>query len=174
VLSIKIQTVADAIVRQFLLDPGGRDNEALHIAIDASISDYEGNESFSDRRGLHLLYYLPKGYASVTVFSAITRSPFTKPWEVGGMQWEHETTHDSCWRDVRVFSELYFDMCQCINDDRANAGLEAKAPALMTENNHFRLFGNLFDWIPVEVSTDPNDKNNYQRLVKVSRKPLTQ
>jgi hypothetical protein len=173
VLSIKIQTVAEAIVRQFLIEPRGRDNEALHIELDVSMSDYEGCDEYCDRRGLHLLYYLPKGHASVTVFSAITKRPFSKPWEVEQWQWKHEITHDSCWRDIRVFSELYFDMCERINDQRNDAELESKAPALMTEHNSFRILGNLFDWLPVEVINDPTDGNNYRKIVRVNR-PLTQ
>jgi hypothetical protein len=129
------------------------------------VSDYSAKREFHDRRGLHLLYHLPKGWASVSAFSAVTEKVFTNVYEVA--DWKHEITHDSCWRDISTFARVYFGLCENVNDQRQAAGLKPKAPALMTEHNSFQLFGRLFDWIPVEVTTDPTDDRNYRKLVRV-------
>lgn len=165
-LSMQIESLINAIVRQELRGKG-REKEALHFHLDISISHYMDSEHYSERRGLHLLYHLNPSGTYISVFSAVTDSPFTKVDEV--TNWKHECTHDSCWANTRAFADLYFDLAGRINDALFEDGLDKIAPKDMTEHNSFYLFGPAFDWVPVEVSKDSTDDRNYRRIVKVTK-----
>lgn len=191
-LNVSIDTITSALVLQLLVDVGGKDNVALHFNFDLSLSYHptgvrkltttKANEetfSFSRskygvRQGLHLLYHLKAGYGSVDVFSAITESPFDKCNQVAS--WKHETSHDSCWANLPLFSTTYFGMANKINAMLKEDGFEEVAPVDMFECNAPCLFNprgeTLFNWVPVEVSKDPQDKNNYKKIIKVLPKKV--
>lgn len=166
-LSMKIDVLVSAMVRKLLIEPGGRNNEALHIHLDCSMSQHYnvGSNAYNSRCGLHLLYWLPVDRTYVSVFSAVTDSPFTKVKDVE--KWVHEATHDTCWRDIRTFSNVYFDMAKKINSAIEADGFKPCAPADMQENNCFALFGPMFDWLPVKVIKDEDDLHGYRRLVEL-------
>ena len=161
-LSMNVSGLVDALVKQELLDKHVKD-KAMHFHFDVGMSYYTNGGSFNARRGLHMLYHSKLGYGSVSVFSAVTPSPFVRVGEVDG--WDHDTTHDSCWRGVTTYSRVYFDMAQEVNSKIEEAGLAPIAPAMMTEHN--TLFGPVYDWVAVEVSLDPKDRYQHRRLVKV-------
>ena len=161
-LEMRVSHVVEQVVRQFLLPTdGGRESEAIHFQFDIDLS-YWGKKAeyeFNERAGLHLLYHRKPECAAVSVFSGLTESPFDRMKEV--KKWKHETSHDSCWRDINVFSQLYFGMA-----DRINAKLEKKvAPCEMRQFNNFAMFNGLFQWVPCEVSYDPDDPHRYRRKI---------
>lgn len=162
-LSIRIDRIAYQIVEDILLG-NGRENEALYLNFDVRLSYYDNGRTYDQSRGLHLLYHVLPGMRYVNVFSGVTRSPFGKLSEVR-KELKHEVSHDSCWRDVRIFSDTYFEMANCINEERKKQGLSEVAPKDMSEHNSFRQ--KLFEWVPVKVSKDPNDSHNYRKLVKL-------
>lgn len=159
-LSMRIDSMLYNLVKQELVGKGRKD-EALHFHFDLRMAYAD----FREFRGLHMLYYLPPGMSYVTVFSAVTDDPFIKIGKV--QEWKHETTHDSCWRDVQTFSNVYFAMADEINKKLEKETGSSVAPCEMREHNSFRLFGSAFDWVKVEVSRDPEDDRNYRRLVKL-------
>lgn len=161
-LKIEARNVVYSIVQQELVHKG-RDNEALYINLDLRMSYHVGGDAFDQSRGLHLLYSCPTGMSYITVFSGITDSPFAKIGEVKA--WKHETTHDSCWRDINTFSQVYFDMARGINVSLSEEGREAIAPIDMYEGSSFR--GNLYQWVPIKVTKDSSDRNNYRRMVEL-------
>jgi hypothetical protein len=164
--NISLISVVNKIVEHELIGKGPPTllrQEALHFHLDLRMSYYGKNEVFDISRGLHLLYYVRPGYSyPISVFSAITSSPFTKAKEVN--EWKHEVTHDSCWRDIRTITELYFQMADQILTAMGEEG-KSLAPKDMHEHNGFALFGPLYDWIPVEVKKDLTDPNNYRKTV---------
>lgn len=175
-LSMRIETLVNALVRQELVGKG-REKEALHFHFSLGMAVYTSSENyekrrksgsidpFEEHRGLHMLYYVKPGFSYISVFSAITPSAFMKVDEV--QDWTHEITHDSCWAQVDTFSRAYFDMAEKINQAMVKEGLEKVAPLNMSEYNTPPLFGPVFDWVPIEISKDPNDDRGYRRLVKV-------
>lgn len=171
-LTIRVETVVAAIVDQELRRKG-RNKEALHFHFDLGMHYHHTYasgkvETFSQRRGLHLLYHCNVHSTYITVFSAITVSPFAAINKVEDEDWKHEASHDSCWRDIRAFQESYFDMAEDINSALEKKGIEEVAPAAMQEHNSPAMFGQgLYSWVPVEVSKDPNDERNYRKIVKV-------
>jgi len=162
--SISIKTLVNSLVRQELQDKG-REKEALHFHFRLELSHYTNTATYSESRGLHLLYHVKPRFSYITVFSAVHSSSFIKVKEVE--QWRHEITHDSCWANIQVFSEVYFDMAEKVNAKLKEADLETPAPKDMNEHNSFGLFGPVFDWVPVKISKDPDDERNYLKLVKV-------
>ena len=163
-LSMSVSGIVDALVEQELVRKGGND-KALHFHFDLGLAHYTRSETYTARRGLHMLYHLRPGYGSVSVFSAVTHSPFVKVRAVDG--WDHDTTHESCWRGVTTYSKVYFDMAQEVNSKIEEAGLAPIAPIMMTEHNTFSLFGPVYDWVDVEVTLDPKDRYQHRRIVKV-------
>jgi hypothetical protein len=113
-LNIRLDSVVNQIVRQELVEsnreplPDGAECVALHMNFDCRLSYYTAEYTYYQSRGLHLLYHATPGYSYITVFSGVTDSPFDKIDKV--TEWKHECTHDSCWRDIGVFSHIYFDM----------------------------------------------------------------
>lgn len=158
--SFGIREVISAIVDHELKGKGNPD-KALHINLDVRISHYTDNESFHESRGLHLLYFCRPHMSYISAFSGITKSPFGSIREVES--WKHEITHDSGWRDISVFSNLYFEMADNINKKRVEAGLEKIAPKDMHEFNSFPR--GLCSWVPVEVKRDPAD--DYNKFIKI-------
>jgi hypothetical protein len=170
-LTISLNKIINQIVRHHLIPQGSE--KAMGFSFDIGLGYYEGGLSFSERRGIHLLYHLLPGRHSISVFSAITKSPFTFLKNI--KEWKHECTHDSCWADINFFTNVYFDMAhsinmaRSINDEIIKNGRKEVPPTTMSEHNNFRLFGDkLFDWVDVDVSKGPTDKHNYRRKVFVA------
>lgn len=162
--SMKIESVVAALVKQELIGKG-RDDQALHFDFDLHLTHYDKDDSFSRRHGLHLLYHLNSGATYVSVFSAVTERFYTKVHEV--KNWKHEVSHDSCWRDIQVFSKLYFEMAKQINEDLVNHGRAVVAPKDMHQHNCFELFGQAYNWVNVKVTRDSTDNYGYRRLIEV-------
>lgn len=162
--SLRFDQLVSTIVNQELVGKG-RDKEVLYINFDCRIAYYTNEKSYNQSRGLHLIYGCRPGYSYVDVFSGVTESPFGSIREVES--WKHETSHSSCWRDIKVFSSLYFEMAELINAERAKDGLKPVAPIKMSEHNSFRNHNRLFDWVPAIVETDPLDEYRYKRILKL-------
>lgn len=162
-LKIDVRNVVHAIVEQELIEKD-RLERALYINFDLRMSHHTNSRSFDQSRGLHLLYHRNSNSSFVSVFSAVTDSPFATIRDV--KEWKHECTHDSCWRDVNTFSQVYFDMANQINDALKEAKLEPIPPAHMHEWHNFGR-GGLFQVLEVKVTKDPNDDRNYRRKVEV-------
>ncbi len=160
-LKIDVRNVVHAIVEQELIEKD-RLGRAIHINFDLRMSHHTDRKSYDQSRGLHLLYHRNQNSSFVSVFSAVTDSPFSTIRDV--KEWKHECTHDSCWRDVNAFSQVYFDMAECINSVRKKEGLATIAPKDMHEWHSFGRAG-LFKWIPCKVSRDL--QNDYRRLLEV-------
>lgn len=161
-LSMKIESMVNAMVKQELVKKGGND-KALHFAFDAGLYYHTGDERYSVRRGLHMLYHLFPGWGSVSVFSAITDDPFAKV--TGVKVWKHETTHDSEWRSANTYTHLYFKMAEEINRQLSAAKKPEVAPAAMEEHNSPPIFDQMYDWVAVKVTIDPTDTYRHRRLV---------
>lgn len=168
-LSIGIQNLAQQIVNHEMLrvqaQPHLRKYATLHLNFDLRMSNYIDSKSYNQSRGLHLLYNVNPGSTYVSVFSGVTDSPLGDIHDVN--EWTHECTHDSCWKDIGIFSKIYFEMSDEINALRKADGLPSIAPKYMSENNRFRSFDSLFQWVAAEVKTDPNDRMNYKKLIKL-------
>jgi hypothetical protein len=165
-LSIGVSTLLNQLVRQELQGKGkGRENEALYFHLDCRMSHHTNNESYNESRGLHLLYQVNPGYTYINVFGAVTESPFERYREI--KEWRHLATHDSCWRDVGIFQEVYFGMAEAINAKLKAANKKTIAPKDMHEWNGFGLTDHLFQWVPVRVTKDPTCEQNYRKLVEL-------
>ncbi len=166
-LKIDVRNVVHAIVEQELSGKG-RDTEALYLNFDLRMSQHlpEGfdGKSYDESRGLHLLYQVNPGFSYINVFSGVTDSPFARIRDVA--EWKHECTHDSCWRDINTFSQVYFEMAECINAARKADGFPPVAPANMHEWHSIGRAG-LFQWVKANVRKDPNCERNYRRIVEV-------
>lgn len=160
-LTMKIDRMVAGLVRQELIEAKGKDGKALHFHFDLRMSYFTDDKSYDTSRALHLLYHLPYGYNSVDVFSAVLDSPFDGIRKVEN--WKHECSHDSCWRDVDVFPRVYFEMATKINEKLVEKGLEEVAPKEMHEFNSFALFGQVYDWVPVEVQRS----QEYRKEIKI-------
>lgn len=160
--NLSLTGVINKIVEQELVGKG-RDGEALHLHLDLRMAYYTktGGE-YDTSRGLHLLYYVPDCASYISVFSAVTLSCFTKVKDV--FDWKHEVTHDSCWRDISTINDLYFQMARQVIASLGDKGKDL-APKDMTEHNSFALFGNLYDWVPVEVKKDYTDPHSYRKSI---------
>lgn len=166
-LSMEIRSLVGTLVNQLLVKDNNRQaGRALHFHFDCRMDSYTNEKSYHSSCALHLLYYLRPDMTYVSVFSAVLPSPFDCIGKVD--HWEHECTHDSCWRDINVFSNTYFKMADEINSLRLRDDLPEVAPAAMSEHNSFQLFGSVFDWVGVEVKKDPNDDRSYRRIVKLT------
>lgn len=163
-LNMKIDCMVGQIVRQELRD-SGREDEGLYMNLDCRLSYYMPEGSYNESCGLHLIYQCNPGYASINVFSGVTDSPFASSKDVPS--WKHECSHDSCWRDIGVFSEVYFKMAEKINQALLKDGLEQVAPKDMHESNSFNGFDKVFRWKKVKITKDPTDRNNYRKLLEL-------
>lgn len=170
-LQIQVQNVVHAIVEQELRGKG-REDSALYIHLDLRMSHHTDDKSYDQSRGLHMLYYCLPHMNYISVFSSVTDSPFTGLRDV--KEWKHECSHDSCWRDVNTYSQVYFKMAEDINSEikqdweKKHPGRIAPqvAPKDMHEWHSFGRSG-LYMWVPVKVRKDPKDTNNYRKLVEV-------
>lgn len=159
-LQMEIRSLVYHIVQQELVGKG-KDREALHLNFDLRMASYNDGHTYDQSRGLHLLYHCFPHSSYVSVFSGVTASPFGRLREV--KEWRHECSHDSCWRDVNIFSHIYFEMAQQINDARKADKREAIAPKDMSEHNSFR--DRVYQWVPVSVKKDESDDYNYRRII---------
>lgn len=164
-LQIDLRRVVNQIVQHELYSLG-KEDLALYVNFDVRMSHYMpfSGKPYNQSRGLHLLYYVKPGHSYVTVFSGVTSSPFGSINDV--VAWKHECTHDSCWRDIDIFSTMYFEMAEKINLLLVENNFEEIPPKDMNEFSAFR--GNqLFNWIPVNVTKDSQDVYNYNRILKL-------
>src|SRR5690606_30078560 len=111
--------IIESLAKHLLVDAEGRENEALHFNFSLDLSIYSPIR-VSVRKGLHLLYYKKPHSATVSVFSAVVDSPFDGIEKVE--EWEHEISHDSCWREITTINNLYFQMAERINNKLLAAG----------------------------------------------------
>jgi hypothetical protein len=164
-LSMSISNVVYYAVKQEITEKrSGRDNQAMYFNFDLGMSYNINDFSYDTRRGLHLLYQWPAEYSSVNVFSGVTSSPFAR---IGEVDFKFETCHDSCWRNLNIFSTIYFDMSREINEEYKKDFPKRKsiAPIKMNEYNHCNK--NLYSWVNVKVSKDPTCDRNWRKLVKI-------
>lgn len=163
-LSMRIDILVAGLVRQELQGKRRKD-EALYFNFDIGMSHHTSEKSYNERCGLHLLYHCSPGSSYITVFSGVTKSPFGKIKDV--QSWEHESTHDSCWGDIRVFSNVYFGMAEKINAMLKEDGKETIAPVVMNEHNSCPAFSVFYKWVPVKVSYDETDDHHYRRMIEI-------
>lgn len=155
------------------LDGKGREREALYFNFDLRMHFFQRDansrvKEFGSSRGLHLLYHQFPGHRTITVFTAITKSCFAPLQDVP--KWKHVASHDECWKyDNRSFHEVYMEMADEINQEMLDAGYKDVAPNDMSQNCYFAGLGSRppFQWVPAAITKDPEDKNNYRRLVEV-------
>lgn len=160
---MRLQNIVNALVEQELVGKG-RKEEALYFSFDLRVETFHSNQRIS--RGLHLLYHCYPGTNSVNVFSGVTESPFEK---IRKVDWKHETSHDSCWKNLRCINSLYFDMANEINAKEIDAGRwEEKelAPINMQWDTYFQMFNPAFQWIPAVISQDITNESNYRKIVR--------
>lgn len=161
---IRLDRVAQQIVSHNLRGKGSGEQVALYLKFDVRLSSHGIAHTIA--RGLHLLYHQVLHHASVSVFSAVTPSPFDRIDTV--KEFKHEVTHDSCWRDLRVFNETYFTMANEVNVIRKNYGLSEIAPVAMNQFVTFAGLGeDLFQWVSVKVTKDETDERNYRRVIQL-------
>jgi len=165
---ISLEHLTNDLVDQLLIDHGS--DKALHFHYDVRMSVYKNGREYRQSRGIHLLYYkpkgYPKGYGAVTVFSAVLDNPFDKIDKVEDSSWIHEGTHDSCWKEVKAFFGTYKRMADEINAELEVNGYDSVAPVHMQQHNSFALFGKAFQWVDVEVTKEPGKHKRTVYLLK--------
>lgn len=162
-MNVEIEHVVNVMVTQFLVRAERREGEAMLISFRLDISDSDHHNA---SRGFHLLYHIAPRRTYVDVFSAVTS--YRNSTDIKKLQWKFEVSHDSCWRDVGSFNEVYFDMANEVNSSRQAEGLERIAPNDMNQFNRFNrcsLESNLFQWVKVKVERDPSCQNGYRKLI---------
>lgn len=164
-LNMRIDSLIASVVRQELYGKGRANNDAMYFHFDLRLGLYVEEEEYHSYRDLHLLYQVDSGYRYINVFSAVldgrTRFRDIK-------NWKHEITHGSGWRDIGLFSRIYFEMADEINAMLKKDGLEEVAPKDMEQHNTAGFISDaLYRWVPVRVSKDPSDHNNYRMMVEV-------
>lgn len=169
-LSIEIESLVNNLVEQLLVKPGGNE-KTLHFGFKCEQAHYHSAQykgrSYYARGGLHLLYHRLPGYGYVNVFSAITSGLDVKIDKV--TDWKHESSHDSCWRNIGAFNEVYFGLAQQLNEKLEADGHETVAPMNMTQHNGPQLFGPIFSWVNAKVTIDPADDRRYRKLVEIEK-----
>lgn len=164
-LNMHLENVTAMLVQQFLIEPKGVENKAIHFHFNVRVDSFESNEQFGSSVGLHLLYHLKPRSTYVDVFSGATNRPFAKLNEVEG--WTHEASHDSGWRNLNVFSQIYFSLAGEVNDQRKSSELKEIAPKDMSQSAHLRISRKMFDWVDVEVKVDGADPMKYHRTLTI-------
>ena len=179
-LEMRVSDVAEQIVmhtftngtdrRQKEGSDGGRDAQAIYLNFDVRLSNYDLEHNrfqYTASRGLHLLYHKLRGGSSISVFSAVSSSPFDRLKTI--KEWKHQATHDSEWRRVRIFNDVYFEMAEEVNAQREAAGLAEIAAAEMIQYCVFAGIAEerLFQWVPVSIKKDPEDQYDYRRLITI-------
>jgi hypothetical protein len=164
-LEMRISDVVDQVVQHALQN--NQEGQAVYLNFDVRLSCYDSGNKFqySATRDLHLLYHKLLQGANISVFSAITPSPFNRLNKVA--HWTHEATHDTEWRRASIFNQMYFAMAEEVNNRRGLAGLSSIAPIAMKQHCDFPLGNELFKWVPVSIRKDPEDQYGYRRLITV-------
>ena len=155
-----VQHVVNTLVKGMMQKQEPPKGKGLLVSLDVQLTSYlgEGLESPFFRREIHLLYSRYQGAGSyISVFSCVKGYG-------GGLNpkeftWKHEVTHDSCWRDLTVVSDVYFQAAAEINKKRVDAGLAEVAPYLMTDHSAFDILP--FRWVDV-VQTKVRDDSRYK------------
>lgn len=163
-LNMNIENLVNSLVNQELVGKG-REHEAIHFQFDLSLNYYTNNKSYTERQGLHLLYHCKAHFRNITAFSALTESAFSNVKDI--KEWIFQGSHDSCWRNLGIFSNAYFGMAARLNAQLSQDGLKNIAPKDMDQHNIFPLFSNqVFDWIPVRVTKDETDPIRHRRFIQ--------
>ena len=176
-LSLDLRHVVNSLVTHMMHEPGrDRATQALHIQFWLSMTYYpdrtrdhgpiakEHIDGVS--KTLHLLYHRRPGSTYISAFSF--HEPGKRNTLLHSVPWIHEGTHDSGWRDIMVFSKLYFTMAEEVNRQLVDVGHPPVAPLMMSEHNSLvasRL--EVFRWVNVEVQVDPHDEFGHRRIIKV-------
>lgn len=162
-LNMRIDTMLATLVRQLLVDAEGRDKEALYFNLDLRLGYKVGvKQTYNSSRRLHLLYHRRPTSMYVDVFAAATKI-LSKLNDV--QKFDHVSTHDACWKDIKIFSKIYLDMVSEINNMLRSDGHSETSPINMQEQHSFHDLA--FIWIPVQVHKDPHDKNNYRKTIAI-------
>lgn len=143
-----------------------KEGEALHLHFDVRMNDFFNDSDASRSAGIHLLFSCSPGSNYITVFSAVTDSPFDEIKKV--KEWTHESTHDSCWRDIKIFNDVYFGMAKELNEERKKRGFATKGPMEFNKHVGFAgVKGEMSRWVKVKIMKDPTDLYSYRRTVEV-------
>jgi len=156
---VSIRDLAYTIVNHELKN-NNKEGMGLHLHFDVSMATHP----ISERRGLHLIYQVNPGYSYISVFSAVSDNPFTDAKKI--QNWTHEATHDSEWRSINALNNLYFELASLVNERRVAKG-EAEVPPVQMHQYSTFAKNKLFEWIPVSVQTDPDDENNYRKILTI-------
>lgn len=161
---IRLDRLAQQIVTHFLCGQG-KEDAGLYLDFDVRLSSRHVADTVV--RGIHLLYHQRPHSAYISVFSGVTPSPFDKYATV--KEWKHEVTHDSCWRELRVFSDTYFTMAEEMNVMRKKEGLKEIDPVSMSQFVSFAGIArdHLCQWLKVKVAKDETDERNYRKVIQV-------
>lgn len=161
--AMKLENVVQAIV-DIELRRNQDPSKGLLVSFDVGMADYSTGSNYPEERGaVHLLYYVKPGGNYISVFSAFSK----RHTSIKELDWKHEVTHDSCWRDINIFSKVFFDFAQSLNTKLAKMGLPPKAPKDFSENVFFDGFSDPWKMIDVEVTNDPSDNRSYRRILKI-------
>ena len=156
--SIDISRVVSSLVKQLMKEkPEGK---GLLLSFDVGLSDH--SQGLHYRRELNLLYNIYN--SNGTYISAFSRTgKMGEERDPKKYVWAHECTHDSCWRDLTVISNLYFEGAYLINGFRVKAGLEEMRPCDMSDHTRFNTFKPAFEWVNVEQTK----LNDYSYDIKI-------
>lgn len=157
-LKIELSHIVAKIVQSELRGKG-REKEALYFNFDIRLSFYTEDKNYDESCGLHLLYHCNPHESYISVFTGVTENSFVK---IDKVEWKHGVTHDSCWRDISTFSDVYFGMANKINKRLIDDDEGKVAPKDMALN--IFLTKNLFSWVPVEVH---KELDSYRRIVTI-------
>lgn len=149
---MKVISVVDSLVNTLLVrQPDMNPGKAVLFELDLKLSSYEDNETFTSRTNLHLLYNKMHSYGRyISVFSYEgVVSTLIDPRDRGYI-WKHEGTHDSCWRDLSLVSDIYFRCARVVNEQRQAAGYKPIPPRDMCDNAGPALFAPTFRFVDVE------------------------
>jgi len=119
----------------------------MAFSFDVSASAYNPKRECRRRQSIHFLLYGVSKSGSVRTFFAEDENCFMKARNIPCERWENVSNHDSCWRDAirSKVNEVYFRMCDEVNEDRVRLGLEKIAPVSMHTMAHVPMFENLFE-----------------------------
>lgn len=125
---MSLESIMSAAFEQFARGQG----LTMAFSFDVSASSYGHSERYHRRMSIHFLLYGISKSGSVRTFFASNDRCFAKARNISCEDWENISNHDSCWKDAirSKISEVYFRMCQEVNEEREKDGLEKLAPEI--------------------------------------------
>lgn len=156
-----VQHVVNTLVKGMMQGQETPKGKGLLVSLDVQLTSHlrGGLESPFFRREVHLLYSRYQGAGSyISVFSFVKR--YGGGHDPKKFEWKHEVTHDSCWRDLTLINNVYFEAAAEINKKRVDVGLPEVAPFSMTDHSAFDIF-KPFQWVNV-VQTKVHDDTRYK------------